>query len=73
MGHAILSGNLAKRFVLLTDTAYHVRPFFRGDGMLRLTWTWMLLCGGERGNTTKYVLECEQPVIELAVRGNKVN
>ena len=73
MGHAIMSGTPAKGFVLLTDTAHHVRPFFRWNGMVRLTWTWMLLCGYERGKTAKRLLECEQSVIELTVRGNKVD
>jgi hypothetical protein len=41
--------------------------------MVRLTWTWTLLGGDERGKTTKYLLECEQSVIELAVRGEKVD
>ena len=71
--HAIRSGNLAQGFVVLTDTAHHVGPCFRWDGMVRLTWTWTLLGGDERGKTTKYVLECEQSVIELAVRGEKVD
>jgi hypothetical protein len=31
VGHAILSGNLAQGFVILTDTPYHVWPFFRWD------------------------------------------
>jgi len=72
-GHAIISGNLAKGFVVLTDTAHHVRPFFRWDAMVRLTWTWMLLCGDDRGNTAKQLFECEQSSIELAMRGEKVN
>jgi hypothetical protein len=59
--------------VLLTDTAHHVRPFFRWDAIVRLTWTWMLLDGDERGNTTEYVLQCEESVIELAVGGEKVD
>ena len=73
MGDAILSGNLAKGFVLLTDTAHHVWPFFRRDAMQRLMWTWMLLCRDDRENTDQPLLECEQSVIELAVRGHKVN
>jgi hypothetical protein len=44
MGHAVISGNLAQGFVVLTDTAYHVRPFFSWDGIERLTRSWMLLC-----------------------------
>src|SRR5438874_3011926 len=63
-GHAIISGNLAKGFVVLTDTAHHVRPFFRWDAMVRLTWTWMLLCGDDRGNTAKQLFECEQSSID---------
>jgi hypothetical protein len=73
MGHDIMSGNLAKRFVLLTNTAYHVGPFFRRDAIVRLTWTCMLLGGDDRGKTAKHVLECKQSVVELAVRGHKVN
>ncbi len=72
-GHAIISGNLAKGFVVLTDTAHHVRPFFRWDAMVKLTWTWMLLCGDDRGNTAGHLFECEQSLIELAMRGEKVN
>jgi hypothetical protein len=71
--HAILSGNLAQGFVVLTDTAHHVGPFFRWDGMLRLMWTWTLLCGDERGKTTQNLLEGEESLIELAVRGEKVD
>ena len=73
MGYTILSGNLAKRFVMLTDTAHHVWPFFRWDAMMRLTWTRVLLCGDDRGQTAKHVLERKQSVIELAMRGHKVN
>jgi hypothetical protein len=72
-GYAIRSGNLAKRFVMLTHTAYHIRPFFRWDAIVRLTWTWMLLVGDDLGNTAQYLLEGEQSVIELTVRGHKVN
>jgi hypothetical protein len=67
LGHAILSGNLAKGFVLLMDTAHHVWPFFEWDGMVRLTWTWMLLFGNERRYTAKHLLQCEKSVIELAI------
>ena len=73
MGDTILSGNLAKGFVLLTDTTHHIWPFFRWDSILRLMWTWMLLCGDDRGDSAKQLLECKQSVIELAVRGHKVN
>jgi hypothetical protein len=71
MGHAILSGNLAKGFVVLTHTAHHVGPFFLWDGMLRLTWIWMLLCSGERGKTAKHVFKREKSLKELPVRSNK--
>ena len=72
-GYAIPGGNLAKRFVVLRDTAHHIWPFFRWDGMVRLPWTWMLLCGGEKGKTAKHFLKREEPLRELAVRGEKVN
>jgi hypothetical protein len=49
VGHPIISSNLAQGFVVLTGTAHHLRPFFSRDAMLRLTWTWMLLFGYERG------------------------
>ena len=49
VGHAIISGNLAKGFVVLKDTAHDFRPFFRRDAVLRIMWAWMLLCGEERG------------------------
>jgi hypothetical protein len=44
-GHAISSGNLAKRFLVLKNPAHHIQPFFRWNAMLRLMWTWMLLYG----------------------------
>jgi hypothetical protein len=72
-GHAIMSGNLAKGFMILTDAAHHVRPFFSWDGTVRLTWTWKLLRGYERGNTAKHLLECEQSLKELAIRLYKMN
>ena len=72
-GHAIMSGNLTKRFVLLTDTAHYVWPFFRWDAMLRLTRTWMLLCRDDRGKTAKQLLQCKRPVIELAMRSHKMD
>jgi hypothetical protein len=72
-GDAILSDNLAMGFVVLTHTTYHVRPFFRWDAIVRLTWTWMLLDGDDGGNTTEHLLQCEETVIELAVWGHKVN
>ena len=73
MGHAVISGNLAKGFVMLTDTTHHVWPFFRWDSMLRLMWTWMLLCGDDRGNAAEQLLKCEESLIELAMRGEKVD
>ncbi len=33
----------------------------------------MLLCGEERGKTAKHVLEREESLSELAVRGEKVD
>jgi len=73
MGHAILCSNLAEGFLMLTDTAQHVRPFFRWDAIMRPTWPWMLLCGDDRGKTDQQLLKRKQSVIELAVRGHKVN
>lgn len=73
MGHAIMSGNLAQGFMLLTDTAYHVGPCFNWNSMLRLTWTCMLMCGGQRDDIAKYVLECKQSLGELAVWDKKMD
>jgi hypothetical protein len=58
---------------MLTDTAHHVGPFFRWDGMVRLTWTWTLLCTDERGNTPQDLLEGKKSLRELAVWGEKVD
>ncbi len=41
--------------------------------MLRLTWTWMLLFGYDRGNTAKHVFVCKESLRELAVWGNEVD
>ena len=68
-----MSGNLAEGFVMLTDTAHHVWPFFCWYALVRLTWTWMLLSGDDRGNTAKQLFECEQSSIELAMRFEKVD
>ena len=73
VGHTVISGNLAKGFVVLKDTAHHLRPFLRGNALFRLLWAWTLLCGEERGNTAKQLFECEESLIELAVRGEKVD
>ncbi|OLB34571.1 MAG: hypothetical protein AUH05_15565 [Ktedonobacter sp. 13_2_20CM_53_11] len=73
MGDAIMSGNLAEGFVMLTDTAHHVWPFFCWYALVRLTWTWMLLSGDDRGNTAKQLLQGKQVLKELALRGHKVN
>ena len=73
VGHAVISGHLAQGFMVLNDTAYHVRPFFRWDAMARLAWAWTLLCGDDRGKTAKHLFQGKQSVIELAVRGHKVN
>ncbi len=43
VGHPVISGNVAQGFVLLMDTAYHVRQFFWWDAIVRITWTCMLL------------------------------
>ena len=43
VGHAVISSNLAEGIVVFDDTAYNVRPFFRRDAVVRLTWTCMLL------------------------------
>jgi hypothetical protein len=43
VGHAVISGNLAQGFVVFNDAAYHARPFFRCDAIVRLTWTRRLL------------------------------
>jgi len=68
-----MSGNLAEGFVMLTDTAHHVWPFFCWYALVRLTWTWMLLSGDDRGNTAKHLLQGKQVLKELALRGHKVN
>jgi hypothetical protein len=73
VGHAVIRSNLAQGFVVLKDTARYLRPFFRRDAVLRLTWAWMLLFGYEGGNTTEHLLECEESLIEFAVRGKKVD
>ena len=73
MGDAIMSGNLAEGFVMLTDTAHHVWPFFCWYALVRLTWTWMLLSGDDGGNTAKQLLQGKQVLKELALRGHKVN
>jgi hypothetical protein len=43
VGHAVISGHLAQGFVVFNDTACNVRPFFRWDTIVRLTWTRILL------------------------------
>ena len=68
-----MSGNLAEGFVMLTDTAHHVWPFFCWYALVRLTWTWMLLSGDDRGNAAKQLLQGKQVLKELALRGHKVN
>ena len=73
VGNAVISGNLAQGFVVLNDTAHLVGPFFRWDSIVRLTWNRMLLVRDDLGNTAQYLLEGEQSVIELTVRGHKVN
>ncbi len=73
VGHAVINGNLAKWFLVLTDTAHHIRPFLRGNTLFRYLWAWTLLRGEERRNITKHLLECKQSSIELAMRGEKVN
>ena len=37
------SSNLVQGFVVFNDMAYHIRPYFRWDAIVRLTWTCMLL------------------------------
>ena len=73
MGDAIMSGNLAEGFVMLTDTAHHVWPFFCWNAMVRLMWPWMLLCGNDRGNATQDLLEGKKTLIELAMGNEKVD
>jgi hypothetical protein len=73
MGDTIMSGNLAEGFVMLTDTAHHLWPFFCWYAMVRLTWTWMLLSGDDWGNTAQHLLQGKQVLKELALRGHKVN
>jgi hypothetical protein len=73
MGDAIMSGNLAEGFVMLTDTAHHVWPFFCWYALVRLTWTWMLLSGDDGGNTAKHLLQGKLFQYLLALRGHKVN
>jgi len=73
MGHAVISGNLAKGFVVLKDAAQHLRPFFSGDAVLRLMLSWMLLYFYEGGNTTEQLLKREEPLKELAVWGDEVD
>jgi len=36
-------------------------------------WAWTLLCAEQRGNTAKHVFECEESLIEPAVRCKEVN
>ena len=73
VGHAVISGNLAQGFVVFNDASYHVGPFFRWDAIVRPTWTWMLLCGHDRGKTAKHLLERKESLMELTMRGNKVD
>ena len=73
MRHAVMSGHLAKRFVILTDTAYYIGPFFCWNAMVRLMWPWMLLCGNDRGNATQDLLEGKKTLIELAMGNEKVD
>ena len=73
MGHAIISSNLAQGFVVLNDTEYHVRPFFRSDAIVRLTWTCMLLRGEQGRNTAKQLFQREQSLQEFPVRSNEMN
>jgi len=73
MGHAVISGNLSQGVVVFTNTVHHIGPFFWWDAMVRRTWTWRPLCGYDWRNAPKHLLECVESLIELAVRGNKVN
>ena len=73
VGHAILSGNQAQGVVVFNDTAYHVRPFFRSDAIVRRTWPWILLCGGDRGKTAKHLLEYKESLVELTMGSNKMD
>ncbi len=73
MGNTIMSGNLAKRLVILTDTAHHVWPFFLWDGIVRPTWTWMLLGGDDRGKTAKHLLKRKEFLMKLTMGGEKVD
>jgi hypothetical protein len=59
--------------MVLKDTAHHVGPCFRWDGMVRRMCTRTLLYSFDRGNPAKYLLECEESLIEFSVRGDKVN
>jgi hypothetical protein len=40
---------------------------------VRHTWAWMLLCGDDRRNSAKQVIERKESLVELSVRNNKVN
>ena len=59
--------------MLLTHTAHYVGPCFRCDAIVRLRWTWMLLCGDDRGQTAKHVLEGKESLMKLTMRGNEVD
>jgi hypothetical protein len=73
VGHAVISGHLAQGLVVLKHTAHHLRPFLSGKTLFRLLWAWTTLCAGERRKTAKLLLEREEPLSELAVRGEKMD
>jgi hypothetical protein len=73
VGHTVISGNLAQRFVVFNDTAYYVGPFFRWDAIVRLLWTRVLLGGEEGRKTAKQSFQGMQSLQELSLRSNKMN
>ena len=59
--------------MVLKDTVHPLRPFLRRNALVRLLWTWTLLCGEEMGQTAKQLFMGDESLIELAMRRNEVN
>ncbi len=50
-----------------------LRPFLRGNALVRLLWIWTLLCAEEREHTARSLFEWEESLRELSMRCDKMD
>jgi hypothetical protein len=59
--------------VVLGDSLYNGRPFFRRDTVLNFLWAWTVLGLNDRRDTSQQFFEFDEALVELSMRKNEVD